>query len=293
MKLLNKNLTDGYPLSRHILPHLEMHITHECNLRCEYCSHYCDFAYGGEVPYAQGEEWLRVWAERLEPEKFYILGGEPLLHLEVEKYLRLCAKIFPKAKKYLITNGLLLSKRDNVLAALIETDMNLEVSLHPLATERQMANMNDALALAYQYQKKGLRLKVRNSPSLWRKDYLGEKAYIRPFTDNDPARSFKNCPKAVCKTLHQGKLWKCPTLAYLPRIVDRLETKRFWEPYLQYTPLGFDASDGEIEKFIIGDSQFCDMCPTEWNHYVTLQGIIPNVINVIRARYRGEACPTL
>ena len=265
----------GFEMHRHTLPHLEMHITHICNLMCKYCAHYCDFGYAGEVPYAQGAEWLCAWAERLAPQQFRILGGEPLLHKDAEKYMRLCAKCFPEAKRDFVTNGLFLRKREDLLPVLIETHTVLIISLHPLRSKQQEAVLNDALTLAYQYMPKGLCLRIDNCTNTWRKPYLGEGASIAPFTDGDPEKSFQNCT-GYCKTLHQGKLWKCPSLAYLPLIVDQLETKRFWEPYLQYEPLGIDASDAEIAAFIKGNSQFCGMCSTSRQH-ISVPGIIPGI----------------
>ena len=263
-------------MHRHTLSHLEMHITHLCNLMCKYCGHYCDFGYAGEVPYAQGAEWLCAWAERLAPRKFRILGGEPLLHKDAEKYIRLCAQCFPEANRDFLTNGLFLRKREDLLPVLIETKTILSISLHPLRSKQQEAVLNDALALAYQYMPKGLRLLINNCTNTWQKPYLGEGVSIMPFADGDPEKSFQSCAAKYCKTLHQGKLWQCPPLAYLPLIMDQLETKRFWEPYVQYEPLRIDASDAEIAACLKGDSRFCDMCSTSCQH-VSVPGIIPGI----------------
>ena len=277
---------------RHSLGHLEMHITHACDLGCKYCAHYCDFGYGGEVPYAQGEEWLRAWAERLAPQKFRILGGEPLLHKDAESYVRLVAELFPDAKRDFTTNGLLLRKREDLLSAFIETNTMLTISLHPLESKRQEAVVNDALILAYQHQEKGLQLRIVANKRRWKKYYQGEGNTILPFMDGAPEKSAQSCSTIQCKTLHQGKLWKCPPLAYLPLIADRLETKRFWEPYLRYEPLGIDASDETIAAFIKGDSLFCDMCPAEPN-IVFVGGVIPQDIHgALRAKNEklGNKC---
>ena len=196
-----------------------------------------------------------------------------MLHKDAEKYVRLCAECFPKAKRDFVTNGLLLRKRKSILPVLMETDTILTISLHPLTSRRQEDLVNDAVNLARQYQDKGLRLNIARSTSRWRKPYREEGAAMLPFADGDPEKSF-SCCGSPCPTLHQGKLWKCPPLAYLPLIVDSLETKRFWEPYLQYKPLEIDASEEKLAAFAKGDSQFCDMCPTE-PHMVSVEGIVP------------------
>jgi uncharacterized Fe-S cluster-containing radical SAM superfamily protein len=235
---------------RHFITSLRIHITDRCNLRCKYCSHYCDFEYGGDLCYAQGEEWLRASAERLAPEMFRIMGGEPLLSKDAEKDVRLVAECFSKSFRTFLTNGLLLRKREDIFSVLMETDTELFISLHPLASKKQEAIINDALILAFQYQEKGLRLRIRDVEDRWRRYYLGEGVAIEPFSGGDPEKSYASCHAKNCTILHRGKLWKCPNLAFLPMIVDKLETKRIWEPYLRYEPLGLDASDEAIAAFI-------------------------------------------
>lgn len=44
-------------------------------------------------------------------------------------------------------------------------------------------------------------------------------------------------------------------------VVNRLETKELWEPYLRFRPLEVDDSDEQFEAFLKGESSCCDMCP--------------------------------
>ena len=250
-------------LRSHTIPHLEMHITHTCNLHCKYCVHYCDFKYSGEVPFSEGEQWLSAWSKRLVPETFFLLGGEPLLHEDAESYLRFCAECFPESERGFLTNGLLLGKRRNLLPVFIETDTTLVISLHPLLNKQQENMIDDALNLAVRYLEKGLNLRIINETKFWRKLYRGEGAGIMPFSENEPEKSLQSCRISSTKVLHQGKIWKCPPLAYLPLIADKLETKNLWEPYLSYKPLEIDATDADITAFMKNDSTFCDMCSVE------------------------------
>ena len=223
--MLESENTERKPAMRHEMKHFEMHIMHSCNLSCEYCVHYCNYGYTGTVPFSEGKKWISDWSERLSPKLFRILGGEPLLHKEVASYIFHCAESFPGTDIDLVTNGLLLRKREEVLPALLETNVKLTSSLHPLRNKRQEALINDALTLAYQFQKKGLRLHVSQNQAGWLKLYQGDGKNIPPFNDNRPDKSNKCCMCFECKTLHQGKLWKCPPLAYLPMVIEKLDTR--------------------------------------------------------------------
>ncbi len=248
---------------RQPLEHLEMHIAHGCNLRCKFCTHYCDIGYSGLVPHEVGAEWLKAWSGRLKPERFYLLGGEPLLSPELDHYLVTARECFPDSKRIVVTNGLLLSRIESMMPVFIDTGTRLHISIHPIPRSEE-ARLTGALALAERWQRRGLLVSYRGGLQNWYAPYRGEGSGIRPYAENNPQASFAAlCGKdgKSCVNLHEGKLWKCPALAFLPLVIDKLEHRRLWEPYLAYKPLDPEASDEALGKFIALDAEFCDICP--------------------------------
>ncbi|MDL2307139.1 radical SAM protein [Desulfovibrio sp. OttesenSCG-928-C06] len=240
---------------------LEMHVTHTCNLTCKYCSHYCDYGYHGDIDFDTGARWLSDWSQRVNPSRFSILGGEPLLHKDIKKYIIHVANCFPKAARDLTTNGLLLSKHEDILPLLIETGTLLRLSIHPLQTRKQVELVERALLLAHKWETKGLRL-VTPEFSSWTAYYHGEGKNIYPAQNERPDIVYNACRQHECTNLHQGHLWMCPLIAYLPMIADKLNNKSAWEHYLSYRPLSIDCSDAELKQFFEGphDYSFCAMC---------------------------------
>lgn len=243
------------------MDHVEMHITHRCNLSCKFCAHYCDYHYGGDIPFETGAQWITAWSRRIAPKSFHLLGGEPLLSSAAERYVYLAAERFPQADRGLVSNGVFFSERLDLVPALINTRTCLLISLHADYTAQQLDALKQSLKLAVEVAVgQGMRLRIFNAAQGWRRLYQGEGADILPFDDGDERMSCQNCAIGNSPVIHDGKLWKCPPLAFLPCIVCKLKNPAPWEPYLKYQPVAADASDQALEAFLKRDSDGCGMC---------------------------------
>ena len=96
--------------------------------------------------------------------------------------------------------------------------------------------------------------------------YQGSGSDMEPFDDGDPRKSWKNCITRHCTQLFEGKLWKCPPLAYL-KLQKEKYGERFsssWDPYLKYEGLAPSASDAELAAFMARKAEpYCGMCPAQ------------------------------
>ena len=82
------------------------------------------------------------------------------------------------------------------------------------------------------------------------------------FDDGDPESSWRNCPAKWCLQLYEGKLWKCPAIAYLEMQDRKHGLGEAWQPYLEYEALGSDCSDAELREFVERRAErVCGMCP--------------------------------
>ena len=240
--------------------HLEVHVSHLCNLRCKGCTHYCDIGYAEKIDHDAALDSLKAWARRIHIKQFAMLGGEPLLEKRLPEYIKLASELFYYAERRVVTNGVLLHKWDDSLPKLIsETGTRLIVSLH-LAGEKRKEEQAKSFALLKEWVKKyDLDLTIKDIDYRWFRIYQGQGLHMRPFEDNRPETSRANCV-TPCVNLHKGALWKCPPLAYLPMVIDKLKYKKDWEPYLQYRPLTLEATDDELCALSF-DTACCGMCP--------------------------------
>ena len=116
---------------------------------------------------------------------------------------------------------------------------------------------------------KGAEIEVRPSIQHWIRQYQGFGSTMEPYEDNDPKNSWKYCVSKLCVQLHEGKLWKCPALAYLPMQADKYNFSEKCDPYLKYVPLDQECGEKELRDFFTRkEESFCKMCPNA-EHYFT------------------------
>ena len=112
------------------IDYLEIHVAHSCNLRCESCSHYANQGHQGIVSLGEADRWMKLWNQRVSPQRFGLVGGEPTLHPHLCDFLRMSRKNWPQAELRLITNGFLLDRHPDLPATLRDTDTSLLLSVH-------------------------------------------------------------------------------------------------------------------------------------------------------------------
>jgi len=244
---------------------IEFHITHVCNLQCDGCAHYCNYGVKGSVPFSEGEDWLRGWSKRVNPERFKILGGEPSLHAELLNYVNLVAELWPATRRTLTTNGYFLDRHPKLPAVLHETGTRLYITIHSNEPSYLKKIVPIARLWSRMSREKDFICEIGSAQYVWYKSYKGFKDTMIPFTDNNPRASWEVCISKYCSQLHKNRLWKCPCLAYLDTIADRckLKDRGEWAPFLAYNGIGLEASDEELKTFIsMEEEAFCRMCPS-------------------------------
>lgn len=250
----------------HSVRQIEFHVVHTCNLSCDGCQHYTNHNLGGLVPFEEGSRWLQQWGRRVQPKRFKLLGGEPLLNKDLPRYVRCAAGVWPDADRMVTTNGLLLERCPGLADALLETETRVMVSRHsndPAYVDKFMAAL-DVL------RRWGVEWTADDATKYWYRTYQGDGAGIRPFTDGDPRASWGACACRNCMQIHEGALWKCPPVAYLKPYVKKFPgvDRKAWAPFIGYQPLGIDATDEQLHEFVTRDTEpMCGLCPARPAYY--------------------------
>lgn len=244
------------------IPNLEIHVTHACNLSCKSCSHFSDMKVGGNLKRADLAAQMAPWSRRLKPRLFSILGGEPALNRDLVGIVRDCRELWPDSQLQLISNGFYLHRHPDLPKALEETGCNLEISIHHQGPE-YTAKLEPVKALLAEWQERhSFKLNYRESVPRWRTTFEGYGSEMVPFDDGDPESSYQVCNAKHCPQIHEGKIWKCPQLAYLQLVDQKHGLGDVWDKYLSYRPLYPGCSDAELQQFFATKAEpACGMCP--------------------------------
>jgi organic radical activating enzyme len=246
---------------------LDLHITQNCNLTCESCSDFNNHGLSSMLSLEEGKKWMSYWNNRIFPEKFIILGGEPTLHKDLILFLELSKKMWSNSKIYLTTNGFFLHQHEGLEKVLKENDISLSISIHHDSQE-YMRRIRSNLLMAQKWKQNGIEVHITKSFDKWGKIYKGYGANILPYEDNNPKSSWDSCINKYCFQLHEGNIYKCPPLAYLPLLAQSYKISDKWDPYLKYEPLRFGCTDEElIEFFNRKHESVCSMCPAKLEIY--------------------------
>jgi hypothetical protein len=264
-----------------VVPHLEIHITHKCNLTCEGCLHFTNHRHSGTLSIDELRGSMSLWNRRLIPRMFAVLGGEPCLHRDLVDILYMTREMWPNpmTKMELISNGLLLHLHPGLPQALLDTGTALHISIHSDASisPRYQEKISRSLKLAREWQGEH-GIEVTAYPyTTWARGYTGSGNEMMPFEDRDPEESWKNCITGQqCFQLFENCLWKCAPLAYL-RIQDRkFNLSEKWKPYLEYKPLQPGCTDEEIIEFFGRRAEsVCAMCPSSPQEFTKRDPLLP------------------
>lgn len=236
--------------------YFEVHLVEHCNLNCKGCAHFSPLAIPEFLDINSYRNDLERLRELTDGDIFRItlLGGEPLLHPDIEDFILLSRLYFPNSVIRLITNGIkLVSMPQSFFDACLENKVLIEVTKYPIDFDYdRMLNVLDKSGVDYRY-----RANTENE----------EKKFWHLRLDRNglqiPEESFEKCQwgnGAIC--LVKGKLFSCPIPAYINHF------NRYFNENLQfcesdYVDLYSVKDEKEIRERLSRPMNFCRYCKVE------------------------------
>lgn len=260
---------------KHRLEFLEIMAINACNLKCHGCTTFSDLHHKGYVPWCDAKQWLQNWIKRIELDAVGIIGGEPLIHPQINDYLIGLREILPNAQIRFVTNGLLLDKHWEIIELLnLLGNSVLKITYH--LSNTKLDSIIDRVFNSYQWQpineynidrwvnECGMRFQI-NKPSVFFKTFKNSYNDMMPH-DNNPVDAFEICVQKKCPILLNGKIWKCGTSALTPQILERFDNPNLnmWKPYM-IQGLTDSCSDVELQQFVNNfgkPNAICRQCPS-------------------------------
>ena len=87
------------------LTYVEFYITNVCNLNCTNCNRFNNYAFSGHQHWAEYQKVYAEWANRINPQKISILGGEPMLNPTFIDWVEGILRLWPSTVVSVVTNG--------------------------------------------------------------------------------------------------------------------------------------------------------------------------------------------
>ncbi len=205
--LEKENLITKY-IDRNELDTLEIHIADHCNLNCKNCSMFCGLVKKPNYSdYMQTQNSLCVLKQIFNHiKRIRIIGGEPLLNKELNKYLYMIRKIYPKSNIRVITNGILVTDmKDDLITAFKDTSAKLIITSY-LPLIGKLDKINDFL------KDKEIDYEISEIVTDFQKiyDYTGKQ---------NMELSFNACHwKGACATLYENQIAPC----FVPFVIKNL-----------------------------------------------------------------------
>lgn len=184
------------------LPRLEVHIVDHCNLNCRGCTHFCSLADEKFLDIDVYEKDLKEIVKKINFNEIKLLGGEPLLHPQIHKFILKTREICPNIKILLTTNCILLkSATDEFWSAMKKADAMFQLTKYP-PMNAQFCEILDLV------DSKGI---VIDGVHVANKFWLTK----NPNGDSCAVKVYKNCPSAYCRQYRNSRLYICPDACYM------------------------------------------------------------------------------
>lgn len=121
---------------KHHLHYTEFYITNVCNLACDHCNRFNNYAFTGHEAWADYANEYAKWAETLNLIDIGILGGEPMLNPDFLSWVRGPATLWPNSYVSIITNGTQLDRWPTLYDELVKLGGRVSISVSEHAGTR-------------------------------------------------------------------------------------------------------------------------------------------------------------
>ena len=226
-----------------VLNHVEMHIIDACNLNCRGCTHFAPLFLKDIPDYSSRIEDVKTIASKIDYiHNFYIMGGEPLLNPELDRYVVDIRKLLPNTRLYVVTNGLLVPKMNpELLYAIKQNRVILSISEY-LPTKKIKTSINDVL----------------NEYNIWYeyRPYDEKKMFGIPLSLSRKSKHAHKCLSDGCINIWNGMISRCPTVMYIHKLNEAFGTNLPQDGVYSLK----DLSGKEIEDLVKMKIPLCNHC---------------------------------
>lgn len=119
------------------LEYAEFYITNVCNLNCDRCNRFNNYAFSGHLDWQAHADLYAAWSRILTVDRIGILGGEPMLHPAFEQWITEIAALWPHSQIMIFSNGTQLQRFPGLydLLARYQGRIRIDINRHNAAAK--------------------------------------------------------------------------------------------------------------------------------------------------------------
>ncbi len=202
-------------------PHCEISVAHHCNLACRACSHLSPILPKQFVDLDVLRADLTTLATVYHAEEARLLGGEPLLHPDLEAVIAVVRASGIADRVEVWTNGLLLDRMGDGFWAAVD---RVVVSAYP-GKEQTAAEVRRCHRRANEH---GVRLAI-SVAEIFRESHAEHGTRDLGLIE----RIYATCQTRRCHHIERGRFHKCPPSIFLPQVLEALRD----DPHVDGLPI--------------------------------------------------------
>jgi MoaA/NifB/PqqE/SkfB family radical SAM enzyme len=252
------------------LGNIEYHLTEHCNLNCAGCIHFSSVADEEFADLQMFKNDMRRLSEILNGNiaSVHLLGGEPLLHPQIEEFLVYTRSLLPKTHVHIVTNGILLLKMPGSFWETVKaTNSIIKITAYPIKL-----NTDAIRKKAEEYR---VRLIVQEHiQENWDKLVYDLEGRL------DPEESFILCPRSNggCVRLYKGRLYPCTVVGNAEHFNKRFNQKLI-HTEADSIDIYSNVTPEDIFSFLANPVPFCRFCDVKNRQVNQVWSLSKNDIN--------------
>lgn len=179
-----------------MLQSIDYHVTEHCNLNCKGCRHFCPIAEAEFADIEQNKKDMKRLSELFADINIInIMGGEPLLHKDINEFVKTAREHFPNSDINIITNGILVPQMpESFWQTLNKTSVGIIMSLYPTLEALQGK-------VSFLAEKHNVKAKFVKVTKFWK--------CVNTRGNNNKIEAFNKCIGNKCYHLKKGTLSVC------------------------------------------------------------------------------------
>jgi len=241
-------------LTKTKIEHMDFRLADHCNLNCKGCSTFSPIATkrfaDPEVFRSDLTQLHALIGDNIM--RIHLLGGEPLLHPQVEQFAIISRSIFHYVRIDFTTNGLLVKDMPpSFWETMRNNDIALKYTRYPIDLDYD--EMVDFV------QSKGVAVfSAGNEIKYFRRIPLNAKGTF------NSSQSYLLCPYADCIQLRDGKLYRCTASASVDLLNNAMasnsQSGKFYAHPADSLDIYQAKTKDEVMDFLYGSVPFCQYC---------------------------------